>query len=239
MCSLSFPKQHSGLNFTSEDRRAEYITFTAATLDGVAAFITPFIDNVLQHPDVYATLTTEIASAEARGALSSPVAQCDEILSLPYFAACINETLRRDAPAQTILPRIISARGLQLPDGDFVAPGTEMGASPYIIHRDADIFGKYPEEFRPERWLGNPEHVKRMERYGMWWGYGDRECTGKYYAKMEKEKVCLELFRRFEIRSAGHDKYVHKKWAVGMFWKQGLVFKERERRGFARWEGNR
>ncbi len=187
---------------------------------------------MLQHPDVYARLVEEIASAEARGALSSPVAKLDEIASLPYFMACINETLRRDAPAQTILPRIISSSGLVLPDGDFVPAGAHMGASPYIIHRDASIFGDFPEDFRPERWLEDAERVQRMERYGMWWGYGDRECSGKYYAQMEKQKLCLELFRRFEIRSAGLQRYVHKKWAVGMFWKQGLVFKERRRRVF-------
>lgn len=155
----------------------------------------------------------------------------DESLALPYFMACVHETLRRDAPAQTILPRIISGRGLKLPDGEFIPPGTEMGASPYIIHRNESVFGKYPEEFEPDRWLNNPEQTERMERYSMAWGYGDRVCAGKSYAQMEMQKLCLELFRRFEIRSKGRERYIHKKWAVGMFWMQGLVFKRRTRSG--------
>lgn len=52
--------------------------------------------------------------------LSTPVAKYDESLALPYFMACVRETLRRDAPAQTILPRIISGRGLRLPGGEFI-----------------------------------------------------------------------------------------------------------------------
>lgn len=186
---------------------------------------------MLQHPDVYKRLVNEIDSADIRGALSFPVVQYDEIISLPYFTACINESLRRDAPAQTILPRVVGGNGLRLPDGVFVPPGTEIGASPYIIHREAEIFGESPEEFRPERWLGDREHVQRMERYGMWWGYGDRECAGKFYALMEIQKLCLELFRRFEIRSRGHRRYKHEKWAVGMYWEQALVFKERKMNG--------
>ncbi|MCJ1356205.1 MAG: hypothetical protein MMC33_006199 [Icmadophila ericetorum] len=226
--SLSNPETESHLHFSPGDRLAEHITFTAATLDGVAAFVSPFIDNVLQHPEVYRRLVNEISSAETHGVLSSPVAQYEEILTLPYFTACIKECLRRDAPAQTILPRVVPDSGLHLPDGSFVPPGTEVGASPYIVHRDENYFGEHPERFIPERWLGRPEDVQRMERYGMWWGYGDRECAGKYYALMEMQKLCLELFRRFEIRSEGQKRYIHEKWAVGMYWNQDLAFKERK-----------
>lgn len=44
------------------------------------------------------------------------------------------------------------------------------------------------------------EYVKGMEKYGLWWGCGARECAGKYYAQMEMQKLCVELLRRFDIR---------------------------------------
>lgn len=200
----------------------------AATLDGVAAFISPFVDNILQNPSVYANLIAEINDHETRKLLSSPVVQYDETTALPYFMACVHETLRLDSPAQTILPRLASAGGIDL-YGTWAPENTEIGASPYIIHRNQAIFGADAEVYRPERWLESPERSQRMHKYGMWWGYGDRECAGKSYAQLEMQKLCLQLFRSFEIESATPEKrYLHKRWAVGMFWEQWLNFKERK-----------
>ena len=150
--------------------------------------------------------------------------------------ACIKETLRRDAPAQTILPRIVSDPGYELYDGKaYVPPGTQMGASPYIIHRDESIFGSDPDVWQPKRWIAEESglsrqdhdaYVKRMEKYGMWWGYGARECAGKYYAMMEMNKLVVEMLRRFDMRTAPGTHYTHLRWAVGMFWGQKLIFED-------------
>jgi cytochrome P450 len=119
----------------------------------------------------------------------------------------------------------------------YIPPNAQMGASPFIIHRNAEIFGSNPETFIPSRWIiGEGEGVtdasiKRMEKYGMWWGYGDRECAGKYYAVMEMQKLVVEMFRRFDIKVAvkeGEDRFTHKRWAVGMFWGQMLALREKD-----------
>lgn len=181
----------------------------------------------------------EIQIADRAGQLSQGVVMYDETTQLPFFTACIKETLRRDSPAQTILPRLVSHPGYDLYGGQVhVPPGTMMGASPCIVHRDEAVFGAEPEKWRPERWIqdesgmGPKEHqeyVKGMEKYGLWWGYGARECAGKYYAQMEMQKLCVELLRRFDIRcpTAGR-RLSQEKWAVAMFWNQQLIFKARQ-----------
>ncbi|KAL9086499.1 MAG: hypothetical protein Q9165_007115 [Trypethelium subeluteriae] len=225
----------SEYQYSREDLKAEVITFTAATLDGVSAFISPFIDNLLTHPIFYDRVVSEIQAADRANKLSKPVVLYEETTRLALFMACIKETLRRDAPAQTILPRLVTQPGYELFDGQtYIPAGTQMGASPYIVHRNEAIFGKQPEQWRPQRWIQEEsgmspkEHeayVRKMERYGMWWGYGDRECTGKYYAQMEMQKLCVELLRRFDIRSATPERrFKHARWAVGMFWNQQLIF---------------
>ncbi|CAG8977287.1 hypothetical protein HYALB_00012979 [Hymenoscyphus albidus] len=223
--------------YTRNDLKAEIITFTAATLDGAAAAISPFIDNMLQHPEHFARVVAEIETADRAGKLSSPCVTYEETLELPFFMACIKETLRRDSPAQTILPRIVSSPGYDLPNGMYIPPGAHMGASPFIIHRSAEIFGANPDCFVPSRWIigegrdVTEASIKRMEKYGMWWGYGDRECAGKYYAVMEFQKLVVEMLRRFDIKSAvaeGEDRFLHKRWAVGMFWGQMLSLKQKE-----------
>lgn len=182
-------------------------------------------------------MVDEILAADKAGRLSSPVVSYDETTQLPFFMACIKETFRRDAPAQTILPRLVSDPGYHLPDGSYVPKGVQMGASPFIIHRNTEVFGENPDEFRPSRWLpgeGGPEvteaSIKRMERLGMWWGYGDRECAGKYYAQMEMQKLLVEMFRRFDIKTPAltGPRFTHKRWAVGMFWGQRLLFSRRK-----------
>ena len=83
--------------------------------------------------------------------------------------------------------------------------------------------------------MGDAERKARMEKYGMWWGYGDRECAGKSFALLEVQKLCLHLFRNFDMQvqseggGKGKKRFTHKRWAVGMFWDQWLLFKERGR----------
>lgn len=217
------------------------ITFTAATLDGVSALVAPFFNNILTRPEAYSRLVAEIRNADHAGLLSKPVVTYEETLQLPFFMACVKETLRCDAPAQTILPRVVNSGGYELYGGKVYIPaGTMMGASPYIIHRDEVVFGAEPGAWKPERWLQEESgmdsaqheaYVKRMEKYGMWWGYGARECAGKYYGVMVVQKLCVELLRRFNITVAAKDdgaNYTHERWAVGMFWDQKLLFKQQE-----------
>ena len=211
----------------SEEIKAEVILFTSAALDGLAALISPFVDHVIQRPAVYRRIVAEIQSAEAQGLLSSPIVQYDETTALPYFMACVSETLRYETPAQTILPRYISPEGLDL-GGRTIPAGTEMAASPFIIHRDKATFGADADTFRPERWLESKERSQHMEKYGMWWGYGDRRCTGRNLAQMQMQKLCVQLFREFDVASANPEmRFTHQRWAVGMFWDQHLRFEKR------------
>lgn len=192
---------------------------------------------MLQNPEHHNRVVAEIEAADRAGKLSKPCATYEETLELPFFMACIKETLRRDSPAQTILPRIVSQPGYDLPNGMYVPPNAHMGASPFIMHRSAETFGANPEEFIPSRWIigegvdTTEASIKRMEKYGMWWGYGDRECVGRYYAVMEMQKLVVEIFRRYDVKSAvkeGEDRFVLKRWAVGMFWGQMLDLRKKE-----------
>jgi cytochrome P450 len=152
LCSLDTPNSNK-YQYTRDDLKAEIITFTAAGLDGAGAAISPFIDNMLHHPQHYARVVAEIQAADLAGHLSTPCVTYEETLRLPFFIACIKESLRQDSPAQTILPRMVSPPGYTSPNGLFIPPGTQIGASPYIINRDEGVFGDEPGEYRPERWI--------------------------------------------------------------------------------------
>lgn len=50
----------------------------------------------------------------------------------------------------------------------------------------------------------------------------------KVLRPVEMQKLCCQLFKDFEIRLTTLEKrFVHKRWVVGMFWEQYLVFSKR------------
>ena len=101
-------------SFSKPDLVAEIVIFTAASLDGVAAFISPFMNNMLQRPEIHHRVMAEIDAADQRGELSLPVSTYEETTKLKYFMACVKETLRYNSPAVTLLPRIVSNPGYNL-----------------------------------------------------------------------------------------------------------------------------
>jgi cytochrome P450 len=116
--------------------------------------------------------------------------------------------------------------------GRYVPGGTEIGANPYVVHRDTKIFGEDADVFRPERWLlegGQEEKVREMEKYLMTFGYGTRVCLGKNIAQLETQKLCCQLLRDFEIEAVDKARpWREANMAIMIYWEQWLVVRERK-----------
>lgn len=175
-----------------EEIKTESFVLMVAAADTTSAFVSAFVNNIIQDADIYANLAREIHSFELAGKLSMPVATFDETNDMSYFMACIKETLRFSPSTPFILPRYVSKNGMNI-NGIWVPEGTEIGANPYVVHRDSATFGADAHLFRPERWLDNEERTKRMDRYILSWGYGARICLGKNVAQMITQKLCLQV----------------------------------------------
>jgi cytochrome P450 len=61
------------------------------------------------------------------------------------------------------LERIVPSGGIEI-SGKLLPEGTIVGMNPAVIHRNQQVFGEDADFFRPERWLGDGEKVKLMER---------------------------------------------------------------------------
>jgi len=171
-----------------------------AASDTTSAFICPFVNYVTQNPHVSSKLVEEISDFERKGLLSDPVVKYDETNRMPYFMACVKETLRYSPSTPMIMPRYVSKGGTTL-NGTFVPEKTEIGANPYVVHRDTTIYGADAHIFRPERWLENDEKSKTMDKYLMSFGYGTRVCLGKNIAQLETQKLCCQVRRSFSALS--------------------------------------
>lgn len=190
-------KNPDGTTISVEEVKTECFVLMVAASDTTAAFFCGFVRYVSETPGVYQKLVKEISEFEAAGKLSSPVATFAEIQEMPYFLACYNETLRVQPSTPMIIPRYVSEGGIEI-NGQHVPAGTEIGANPYVIHRDKGIYGEDTDKFRPDRWLEDEERAKLMDKYILTWGYGSRVCLGKNIALLETYKALIAVSCGFD-----------------------------------------
>lgn len=72
----------------------------------------------------------------------------------------IDESLRIHGNLGLINERVTPPGGAVI-EGYKIPGGTIVGVSPWVIHRNTDIFGDDVDSFRPERWLD--ERVDKVE----------------------------------------------------------------------------
>ena len=90
------------------------------------------------------------------------------------------------------LPRVVPEGGSEVA-GRHLAAGTVIGANPWVIHRNKDVYGDDVEAFRPERWL--KEDTGDMHRFFFAFGAGARMCLGRnirsvFQRVLMKKRIC-------------------------------------------------
>ncbi|KAL4967586.1 cytochrome P450 [Aspergillus stella-maris] len=190
-------RTEDGQPLTMDYIKAEILLVLLAGADTTGTVFQAMIHYLLTHPGVYDRMMEEIDVAFRKGLINEIDPQYAEIQdNLPYFVACVRETLRMCPAAPNIFPRYVSEPGLDL-YGKFVPPGIEISGNPWIMHRDQEVFGKDAEEFNPDRWI-NADRAKIMNKYLFTFGYGTRVCLGRDIAMMELFKGPLQFFRHYK-----------------------------------------
>ena len=159
-----------------------------------------FINYLLENAGIRSNVCAEILQFEQSQKLSLPVVTYQETVEMPYFMACVHETLRLSPPISVVLPRYAPTGGMYV-EGVWIPEKVELGANPYVIHRSTKIFGLDADTFRPERWLGDPEQVQLMHKFSLAFGYGSRKCLGKNIALFESQKFCAQVNEPWRLRS--------------------------------------
>jgi cytochrome P450 len=113
-----------------------------------------------------------------------------QLEQLPYLHATITEGLRMTYGVPHRLLRISPDVAITYKDW-VIPPGVPVGMSSVFIHDNESIFPS-PEEFMPERWLGEG---KRLERYLVSFSKGSRQCVGLNLAHAELRLVLYSVFR--------------------------------------------
>ncbi len=121
----------------------------------------------------------------------------------PYVDAVLNETLRLYPPAW-ILGRdaksTVEAAGWRLDKGATVL------MSQLVMHRSPQYFDR-PEEYLPERWLGNPPELPAFAYFPF--GGGSRKCIGDRFAWNEARIHISTIATRYRFDLESPDEVVH------------------------------
>jgi cytochrome P450 len=94
--------------------------------------------------------------------------------------------------------RVVLPTGLVV-CGQPILAGTDVGVYGPVLHHRPETFGEDVDVFRPERWLGDEEKVRRMNNTLFTFSSGKYNCLGKNIARMEVAKLVPSVIRVFEV----------------------------------------
>ncbi|PYH88418.1 putative cytochrome P450 [Aspergillus ellipticus CBS 707.79] len=120
----------------------------------------------------------------------------NELRSLPYLSAVIQEGIRLQFGITTRSPRVSHTPMLYK---DMVIPAeTPVSMLTWFVHTNEAIF-PHPLEFDPDRWTLAAEHGIRLEKYLTSFGKGSRRCLGVNLAYAQITITLATLLRQFEF----------------------------------------
>ncbi|OQU98374.1 hypothetical protein CLAIMM_04170 [Cladophialophora immunda] len=136
----------------------------------------------------------QVAQAELDRVVGSDrLPSFEDQASLPYINAVVKEVLRWRPVSAGGIPHAVMQddeyMGYRIPKG-----ATVIG-NHWSIHMDESTFPR-PMEFRPERWLENPE----LPLYAF--GFGRRACTGQHVSNNSLFIIVARVLWAFEIKKA-------------------------------------
>lgn len=119
------------------------------------------------------------------------------IEKMSYFNGFMQEVLRLYPPIGMIIRYNVKEENLK---GVTVPASTRLVIPIHLLHRHPNYW-EDPEEFKPERWLG--ENNPSSHKYAfMPFSNGPRNCIGYYFAEMEAKLIMAPLIRYFSFRLA-------------------------------------
>ncbi|KAI0123703.1 cytochrome P450 CYP504B10 [Xylariales sp. AK1849] len=116
-----------------------------------------------------------------------------DIEEVPYISALVRESLRYYTPSRLALPRL-AVQSFQY-EGKTIPEGTTVILNTFACNMDPTLYGD-PENFRPERWLKNPDLP--IFSYGL----GYRMCAGYTLANRVIYILLARIIASFEISAS-------------------------------------
>lgn len=144
-----------------------------------------------RNPDVQQKVFDEIVEIESQ---SDNIVE--QLQKITYTNAVLNESMRLFPPAWITDRQNVTDDTLV---GFHIKKETLIGVSFYELHRNPKYW-KNPDEFNPERFLG--EQKKLSMQYFYPFGAGPRMCIGAGFAIYEMCLTIAQIVKKYEIKSS-------------------------------------
>ncbi|KAF5356572.1 hypothetical protein D9758_008288 [Tetrapyrgos nigripes] len=148
-----------------------------AAYETTSASLAWFLLIMIQFPHIQQKAQEEIDTVIGRSRMPS----FSDMNHLPYIRALMREILRWRPPAPFGV--IYQSVKDDYFDGKMIPGGSVCIPNIWSINRDPEVYGADAHAFRPERHLSSDGKLKDEKDEGHFsFGFGRRECVGKYYA---------------------------------------------------------
>ncbi|RFU31983.1 hypothetical protein B7463_g4377, partial [Scytalidium lignicola] len=176
---------------------ADATTMLNAGSDTTAAAITSGIYFLISNPPVLHKLRQELDEVLGE---DTTIVKYDQVKSLPYLRACIDETLRLRPPIAYGLQRKVVK-----PEGQYIAGrhfkcNTTISVPTFAIHRKDSLYVD-PEKYNPGRWLDtdNPQQIENLKNFTIPFSTGPRACLGRNIAIVEQQIMIASIVNRHDF----------------------------------------
>ena len=140
----------------------------------------------------------EIACKRAESLTDLKKFQTYLLSSSSLLASCVLESARLRPLAAFSVPQ--SAPTPRMVDGYVVPAGTDFVIDSYALNIRNPFWGEDTETYRPQRFLEPRKGMQTEMRYNYWrFGFGPRQCMGKYVADLVIRMLIVELVERYEL----------------------------------------
>ncbi len=189
---LAAQEEGTGEGMSDRQMRDEVMTIFLAGHETTANALAWSFYLLARHPAAYDRLR-----AEARDALGGGAATAADLPRLGYALQVFKETLRLYPPAY--LTSRLAEEEVEI-GGHRIAPGTDVIANVYAMHRRPEYFPD-PGRFEPGRFEPAAEKALPKGAY-VPFGLGARVCIGNNFAMMEGQLLLATLAQKVELSLA-------------------------------------
>ncbi|KAH8883758.1 cytochrome P450 [Thozetella sp. PMI_491] len=155
---------------------------------------------LLKHRHVYDKLVQEIRSTFT----TEDEITISRVNELEYMLAVINEGFRMYPPVPVGLARLVPKEG-QFVEGFWMPEKTSVSVAQWAAYQSERNWCQ-PQEFIPERWLGDPRFAHDARDVLNPFSYGPRNCIGKNLAYAEMRLILVRLLWNFDLELQAESK---------------------------------
>ncbi|KAI0508905.1 isotrichodermin C-15 hydroxylase [Xylaria bambusicola] len=212
-------KLHEGQ--PGEDSNTDELISNATVIIGAgaetsASILTAVTSLLIDHPEKSDKLAAEVRSAfTSRDSITA-----DAVSRLPYLVACVDETLRlfpqTGAPSLRLTDKRTTIVGIPIPEN------TVVGIWPWALYRTPALWTD-PDEFHPERFLGDPRYANDARESFKPFFTGSRDCIGQNLALIEMRLILAHMVFSFDMKrtvDSSTKGWVHKQKNLFIVWEK-------------------